>query len=98
MLTDEPLLPALTAVERVTGQRPHPTTLNRWFRHGTKGVKLETLLCGGRRLSSVPAVKRFLEAVTAASDGSPTLSAPRTNRQREAAIRKAEAELAKAGV
>ena len=97
MLTDEPLLPALAAIERVTGQRPHPTTLHRWFRHGTHGVKLETLLCGGRRMSSVLAVKRFFEAVTAASDG---VAAPasRTNRQRESAIAKAEAELAKAGI
>jgi hypothetical protein len=48
-------------------------------------------------MSNVPAVKRFFEAVTAASDG---VNAPavRTNRQREAAISRAEAELAKAGI
>jgi hypothetical protein len=96
MLTEETLLPYATAVERVTGQRPNPSTLHRWRIRGVKGVKCETILAGGRRMSSIPAVHRFFAGITAAADG--TSPAPRTNRQREAAIARAEAELEKAGV
>ncbi|BBO32908.1 hypothetical protein PLANPX_2520 [Lacipirellula parvula] len=72
-------------------------TLHRWFRCNSHGVKLKTLVCGGRHMSSVPAVKRFFEVATAASDGV-TERPVRTNRQREAAIAKAERELNKAGI
>jgi hypothetical protein len=96
MLTDESLLPVGTAIERVNGRRPHPTTCHRWRLRGVRGIKLETQLCGNRRMTSIEAVKRFNAAVTAVADGSPVTA--RTNRQREAAIKRAEASLDRAGV
>lgn len=45
--------------EKIPG-RPHITTLYRWYKHGLKGVKLETVLVGGRRYTSAEAVKRFV--------------------------------------
>ncbi|QDT74837.1 DUF1580 domain-containing protein [Lacipirellula limnantheis] len=69
----------------------------RWSNRGVKGVVLETFSIGGRRYTTQEAFQRFVERSTAAATGV-TAPGPRTNRQREAAIRKAEAELAKAGV
>lgn len=95
-MKNEKLLSLPAAVEKATGQRPHPSTLHRWRLRGIQGVRLETVRCGGRRLCSIEAVRRFIDGVTAATDGdAPTA---RANRQREAAIARAEAELDAAGI
>ena len=70
----------------------------RWANRGVRGVVLETFSVGGRRFTSIEAFVRFVEATTAAAQGLPTTPASRTNRQRDAAITRAEAELAKAGI
>lgn len=59
---------------------------------------LETFNIGGRRYTTQEAFQRFVERSTVAANGTPAAPAVRTNRQREAAISKAEAELAKAGI
>ncbi len=41
------------------GRSPHPETIARWARRGCRGVRLETIVLGGRRYSSVEAVERF---------------------------------------
>lgn len=74
-----------------------PTTW-RWRQKGVRNVYLETFMIGGRRCTTQEAFARFVEATTAAADGPQPSSRPRTNRQREAAIRRAEARLAKAGI
>lgn len=51
------------------GNRVHPTTIHRWRLRGARGVKLETLLAGGTRYTSVEALKRFFAGTTAAADG-----------------------------
>ena len=43
------------------GTAPHAETVSRWARRGCRGVRLETILLGGRRFSSVEAVARFLD-------------------------------------
>lgn len=91
MHADESLLPVARAIQLATGSRPHPSTIHRWRIRGIKSVRLETVLVGGRRKCSVESVQRFVAATTAAADGVPT--AVRTNRQREAAIDRAEREL-----
>jgi len=96
MTDQEKLLPLPAAVEQATGQRPHPSTLHRWRLRGISGVRLETVRCGGRRLCSVESVRRFLDGVTEATDGVPTPA--RTSRQRAASIKRAEAELDRAGI
>ena len=68
----------------------------RWRLRGIRGVKLETIKIGGRRFTSAEALARFIEQSTAAADGLPLPT--RTNRQREAAIRRAERELDGLGI
>lgn len=68
----------------------------RWYKRGIREVKLETVLIGATRRTSSEALARFFQRVTAAADGEP---APvRTPAARERAIRKAERELAEAGI
>lgn len=70
MLTISPgdvLLPVPTAVEKAIGYRPHPTTCTRWTRHGVRGVKLATVVVGGRPRTTEAAVIDFVETQTAAS-------------------------------
>lgn len=42
-------------------KRVHMSTAWRWANRGVKGVKLETVSIGGKRLTSVQAVTRFLK-------------------------------------
>ena len=78
------------------GRRPTFSTWWRWSQVGLRGVKLETVLCGGRRCTTAEAVVRFFERVTAAANGEPVPT--RTSRQRQAALRAAEKELQAAGI
>jgi len=98
MTDQEKLLSLPAAVEQATGQRPHPSTLHRWRLRGIKGVRLETVRCGGRRLCSVESVRRFLDGVTEATDGPQHSTPARTSRQRAAAIARAERQLDDAGI
>ncbi len=70
----------------------------RWAGRGVRGVVLETFSIGGRRYTTREAFRRFVDATTAAQPGATPAPATRTNRQREAAIAKAEAELDRMGV
>ena len=42
--------------------RPHFSTVWRWTERGFNGVRLETYRIAGRRLTSLEAIHRFLEA------------------------------------
>ena len=46
------------------GKAPHPETVARWARKGCRGVRLETVLVGGRRYSSAEAVDRFIRELS----------------------------------
>lgn len=71
------------------------STLWRWVLVGVKGHKLECQFIGGRRYTSSEALERFIEAINSpAGTPMPQLSA----RQREAAHKAAERELAKDGI
>jgi Protein of unknown function (DUF1580) len=61
--------------------RPSLNALWRWRTHGVRGVKLETILVGGKRYTSREALQRFIERTTAAADGKVLPS--RTTRQRK---------------
>ena len=65
----ESVIPFGCSSEYLPG-RPHLATLHRWRVRGIRGVRLETLLIGGRRFTSLEALRRFTSAVTAAADGS----------------------------
>jgi len=49
--------------------QPHLSTLWRWYRRGVRGVRLETVVVGGRRFTSRAAIERFIERTTVARDG-----------------------------
>ena len=82
---------ALAARERVA-----TSTAWRWCLRGCRGVTLESFALGGRRYSTIEAFARFVEQTNAARSGPSQPS--RTNRQRKAAIQRAEQELADAGI
>lgn len=80
-LASETLVPISKAGSRF----PHPvgrTAIERWMRHGVRGIKLESILIGNRRFTSEEAILRFIE---------------QTNEQHDAAgrVRKSPAELAR---
>ena len=73
-----------------------PVSTWRWALRGMAGVKLPTFCVGNKRFTTRPAFATWCEAVTVARSGQPVPS--RTNRQREAAIDRAEKQLAELGV
>lgn len=70
MLNDEPLL-TLSRAMRGLQNHPSPSTAWRWHRKGIRGVRLETVVVGGRRYTSKAALDRFVAAVTSAADSRP---------------------------
>jgi hypothetical protein len=62
-LQTEQLLLLANACDVVPG-RPHVSTLIRWWRDGVRGVKLETVVVGGRRFTSIEAVHRFISRLS----------------------------------
>lgn len=87
---------SLTALARREGVAV--STVWRWTLRGVRGCRLETFSVGAKRFTTEEAFARFVAATTAAASGAPVAPQARTNRQRDAAIRRAEAELARAGV
>jgi hypothetical protein len=98
----EHLLPLVDAIEAATGQRPSYNVAWRWSSRGVEApdgsrVRLEFAKLGKSRLTSVEAVRRFVERQTAAAMGeAPTSS--QTPRARAAAIESAERQLEELGV
>ena len=84
--------------------RPHYSTRWRWATRGVgagdgERIVLETAVIGGVRYTSKQARQRFAERATQARNAGVSPSAPRqTTREREAAIKRAEAQLADAGI
>lgn len=82
---------------RRKGKKPAVSTMYRWSMGGVRGIKLETLMVGGTRCTSVQALQRFFERITAATDGTLTSSST-MNRRRAAQVRAADRELDAAGI
>ena len=79
---------------RRRGKRPHVSCIYRWTTTGCKGVILESLQCGGTRVTSREALGRFMEALTYDA-GRPSARSPA---KRQRAVEKAIAELEREGV
>jgi Protein of unknown function (DUF1580) len=71
-------------------------TIWRWAMRGCRGVRLQTAMIGGIRMTSRESMQRFFQRLTAATDA--TAPVVRTPKQRETAIRQAERELSEAGI
>ena len=82
--------------ERRGGKRPNVATLYRWSNQGCRGVRLEYLMVGGTRCTSLEALQRFFELLTAASLGEKAPPPP-LPKHRLRQIEAAERRLAKAG-
>ena len=90
----ESLVPINDASE-ITPGRPHLATVYRWFTKGVRGgIKLETVLVGGRRFTSREAIQRFCDRLS--GDRGDAVHV-RTPKQRQRAAAKANDELSKAG-
>jgi Protein of unknown function (DUF1580) len=72
-----------------TGDKPvHPDTLHRWCLLGVRGIRLESVMVGGRRCTSIEALNRFFQAVTAAANGDrqPMAGGSRARREQAGAV------------
>jgi hypothetical protein len=49
--------------------RPSPACRWRWHAKGIRGIRLETVVVGGRRFTTAAARREFVEKVTAAANG-----------------------------
>ena len=75
------------------GSRPSYSTFWRWWHNGIRGVKLETVLFGGKRFTTVEAMQRFAQTLSARDEGFfPAGSSPvhrvRKRRAAEAQLRR----------
>jgi hypothetical protein len=96
---EQPIPLSLAAREtpnRRGGRGINSATIWRWAMKGCRGIRLQTAMIGGIRMTSREALARFFAAITAVSDGEPLPA--RTSRQRQRAIDAAERELSEAGI
>ena len=87
---------------RREGKRPNASTLWRWALHGIRGIRLETAMAGGVRVTSAEAIQRFFDALTAQSEAGrqsiPTPQPTRLSAVRRKQIEQAERKLELAGI
>jgi len=76
---------------------PHVSTFHRWRLRGIRGVKLETVLVGGRRYVSRESLRRFCEELNAA-DSHSSESATARSRRREQEKAAAESDCTNVGL
>ena len=93
----EELLHVPSEAAKVFPGRPNSSTIWRWHKCGIKGIRLETIVVGGRRYTSREAIGRFIERTTRAADGSHAHQAA-TPARRKREIERAERELDAAGI
>jgi len=96
ILDEDPITLAEAAKHHFQTQ-PAPSTVWRWGPGGgVKGVILEHVQIGGQYYTSVPACKRFLEALNQPKTS--PVKTPRSRKQRTASKKKAEAILKARGI
>lgn len=90
----------LSEASRRLPNHPSVTTLWRWWQRGVKGHKLETAQIGGKRYTSVEALQRFVDRLSASEEApaKPALSQKQAERQRKSRLKNAEQRLAAAGI
>lgn len=62
-MIDESLM-TLAEAARSLPHKPHVATLYRWMSRGVRGIRLRTILVGGRRYTSREALNEFIEATS----------------------------------
>ena len=86
----------LTQAAATLPSKPHASTIHRWRLRGVRGIRVETIMVGGRRYTSREALERFSVRLTASAAGTPPPA--RTSKQRQKAIAAAETVLRDAGI
>jgi hypothetical protein len=100
MLNENESRITLNEAARIAPGRPHMATVYRWCFEGCRGVRLEYERVGRRIYTSQEALRRFIERMTALDDERRVEDEPvkpRKPRQREAAVSRADRDLASAG-
>lgn len=82
----ETLIRFQEAGRRIPGN-PSVCALHRWRISGVRGAKLETLLVGGTRFTSVEAIARFIFAQNSDQTPTPAITAKQRRVQAETANR-----------
>ena len=91
------LLPLADAVQLATGHRPHLSTLLRWCQKPNQyGIRLKSWKVGGRRLTTVAAVRCYVDQTTIAADFD--LVPASTTKQQSNAHQRAMASLEREGL
>ena len=72
---------------RRRGRKVHISTLYRWTQRGFRGVKLETLRLGGGLVTSIEALQRFAERLSAPEGSAKARSDVQRRRDNEQAAR-----------
>jgi hypothetical protein len=85
---------------RRAGKRPNVATLYRWAQVGCRGIRLEVLNVGATKCTSMEALQRFFDRLTAQAEaGRAPIPAPRKiSAQRRKQIEAAERRLQAAGI
>jgi hypothetical protein len=89
-ILSEKLFPLVEATELATGRRMHLATTLRWCQKPKQGIVLESVMLGGRRLTSVESVRRYMESLTIAKNGSMNTPMPTPTQQERAANKSAK--------
>ncbi len=66
------------------GRPTHPSTVFRWIARGVRGHRLEAVRLGGHLFTSVEALQRFAERLTA--DAAPSVGPPQGTRRATEAV------------
>ncbi len=83
-LTQERAISLPEAARMVPPKGVHLSTLYRWFQHGIRGIRLETAMIGGKRVTSEEALDRFFRCTSESSGGvNATSSLSVISRQRQ---------------
>lgn len=80
-------------VERLTGKRPHASTLARWMQRGLSGVRLKHIYALGTRRSRPEWIEAFFADVASAQQCGTNTPEPPSQR-----VAQAEAALARDGI
>ena len=85
--------------ERRRGVKPNPATIWRWMQQGVRGIKLESIMVGATRCTSIESLQRFFNRLTEAADAehSSMVVPPPVGKSRAKTIEAAERRLARAG-
>lgn len=84
---------------RRAGKKPNVATLYRWTVAGCRGIRLESISVGATRCTSIEALQRFFDRLTAQSSPAapPAIEPTRLPKHRRQQIEQAQRELAAAG-